>query len=308
MSDQDIVTKLRKFITIFREEADKLTEDERKHITNLEDYFPNCQILIIKLGNLPKKHMIVTHDENRPDMEFELHEIETWEAISKLEEISSYPYWDREFSEDDKSHFWRITNYRELIEGRLIGFIQAMENSLYIKPPETFWGSRTLLHKRDFVSEFYSESAFDPEKEALKIIEYAKNQHKAELKNTQIEHQEIKTITESPETPKGYGSYIYLPVWLNEYPELSFREKIRGTRASYHFDKKSMMGSYRGARALPPVGLVKPTNILMVVVFPAPFGPRKPKTSPFSTSKLIPSTALILPQIFVSSSTCIAVI
>jgi len=71
MSNQDIVLKLRQFITIFREEAGELTEDERRHITNLEDYFPNCQILIIKLGNLPQKHMIVTHDENRPDMEFE---------------------------------------------------------------------------------------------------------------------------------------------------------------------------------------------------------------------------------------------
>ena len=97
----------------------KLSKEELKHISNLQDYFPNCQILIIKIGDLPQKQMIVTHDEKRPDMEIELHEIKTWEAVSKLEEISLYPYWDRAFDKDEKSHFWSVTNYKELIESQL---------------------------------------------------------------------------------------------------------------------------------------------------------------------------------------------
>ena len=36
----------------------------------------------------------------------------------------------------------------------------------------------------------------------------------------------------------------------------------------------------------PEVGAIKPVIIFMVVVFPAPFGPRKPITSPFFTDKL----------------------
>src|SRR6185437_7289086 len=38
-------------------------------------------------------------------------------------------------------------------------------------------------------------------------------------------------------------------------------------------------------RAAPAVGKVNPIRSLRVVVFPAPFGPRKPKTSPAGTSK-----------------------
>src|SRR5437773_5203568 len=39
-----------------------------------------------------------------------------------------------------------------------------------------------------------------------------------------------------------------------------------------------------------------------VVVFPAPFGPRKPKTSPSRTSRSMPSTATRSPKCFVSFS------
>jgi hypothetical protein len=41
--------------------------------------------------------------------------------------------------------------------------------------------------------------------------------------------------------------------------------------------------------------------IFMVVVLPAPFGPRNPKTSPFFTEKAIPSTAMVLPKVFFKS-------
>src|SRR5690606_35487935 len=43
--------------------------------------------------------------------------------------------------------------------------------------------------------------------------------------------------------------------------------------------------------AVPAVGRSKPTSILIVVDFPAPFGPRKPKNSPSATCKLSSLTA-----------------
>ena len=42
----------------------------------------------------------------------------------------------------------------------------------------------------------------------------------------------------------------------------------------------------------PSVEEIKPVIIFIVVVFPAPFGPRKPSISPSLTVKLIPSTAV----------------
>ena len=42
---------------------------------------------------------------------------------------------------------------------------------------------------------------------------------------------------------------------------------------------------------MPEVGIRRVISILMVVVLPAPFGPRSPKSSPFSIEKLTPRTA-----------------
>lgn len=42
----------------------------------------------------------------------------------------------------------------------------------------------------------------------------------------------------------------------------------------------------------PDDGLASPVNMLRVVVFPAPFGPKNPKISPFSIEKSTPLTAL----------------
>src|SRR5260370_34655841 len=56
---------------------------------------------------------------------------------------------------------------------------------------------------------------------------------------------------------------------------------------------------------LPSVGGMKPVIIRMVVDFPAPFGPRKPSTSPRSTENDTPSTARFGPKVFTKFSTLI---
>src|SRR3974390_1024360 len=57
--------------------------------------------------------------------------------------------------------------------------------------------------------------------------------------------------------------------------------------------------------AEPEVGGRKQVRTRIVVVFPAPFGPRKPTICPFSTSKEILSTATVRAYRFVRPSTLI---
>src|SRR5436305_5393315 len=59
-------------------------------------------------------------------------------------------------------------------------------------------------------------------------------------------------------------------------------------------------------RAPPAVGVVSVQSMLIVVVLPAPLGPRKPNTSPGATSKLTPRTACTSPKSLTSSLTSIA--
>src|SRR6266516_3219760 len=57
--------------------------------------------------------------------------------------------------------------------------------------------------------------------------------------------------------------------------------------------------------AVPPLGRTRPRIVRRVVVFPAPFGPRKPTTVPRSTAKLNWSTASTWPNRLLSPSTSI---
>src|SRR5687767_10052891 len=68
----------------------------------------------------------------------------------------------------------------------------------------------------------------------------------------------------------------------------------------------SVRTSKPATRASPDVGASRPFSILIVVVLPAPFGPRKPNTSPVRTLKLTPSTAVKSPNCLVRSRTTTA--
>src|SRR5215471_9462869 len=55
----------------------------------------------------------------------------------------------------------------------------------------------------------------------------------------------------------------------------------------------------------PAVGLSSPAIMRMVVVLPAPLGPRNPWISPGATERLTPSTAVKAPYFLTSDSTAI---
>jgi hypothetical protein len=58
--------------------------------------------------------------------------------------------------------------------------------------------------------------------------------------------------------------------------------------------------------AVPAVGGRRVVNIRISVDFPAPFGPSRPKTSPASTSKVTPSTAVKSPNFLTMLRTSMA--
>src|SRR5438270_14101672 len=65
------------------------------------------------------------------------------------------------------------------------------------------------------------------------------------------------------------------------------------------------MTSYPATFAVPLVGGKKQVKTRIVVVFPAPFGPKKPTICPFSTSKEMLSTAIVRAYRLVRPSTLI---
>src|SRR5207248_8606526 len=68
---------------------------------------------------------------------------------------------------------------------------------------------------------------------------------------------------------------------------------------------KSRTMSWPPIRAVPSVGCRIPHSIRITVVFPEPFGPRKPKIDPFPTVNETWSTAVKAPKRFVTRFTSI---
>jgi hypothetical protein len=50
--------------------------------------------------------------------------------------------------------------------------------------------------------------------------------------------------------------------------------------------------------AAPAVGVSRPVSMRIVVVFPEPFAPRRPKTSPRAIVRSSPATATKSPKVF----------
>jgi hypothetical protein len=64
-----------------------------------------------------------------------------------------------------------------------------------------------------------------------------------------------------------------------------------------------LVGSWPSIRIVPDVGRSNVVSILMVVDFPAPFGPRNPKVVPCATENEIPFTASKPPKRLLRSLT-----
>src|ERR1039458_9084736 len=69
---------------------------------------------------------------------------------------------------------------------------------------------------------------------------------------------------------------------------------------------RSRTTSWPATVALPPEGLASVQSMLIVVVFPAPLGPRNPNTSPAATSKSTPRTARTSPKFLTRPRTAMA--
>ncbi len=66
--------------------------------------------------------------------------------------------------------------------------------------------------------------------------------------------------------------------------------------ARMFMESGSLPTSFPAMKARPSVALMRQQRIRTVVVFPAPFGPKKPKTSPSFTWRLSPSMAVTSPN------------
>ena len=132
-------------MTRFRLEATKLSEDERKKISNTDNYLEPCQIEVFWLEQPEFQIIISSRFADRPDKEIIINgPFKGYEFIERVEEVLKQPRWTKPLP---KSAPFVVGSERETLAdvmyGIMLNNIRQVSASLFRKDPtaEPFWGS-----------------------------------------------------------------------------------------------------------------------------------------------------------------------
>lgn len=238
---EDINVWLRKFITEFRKRSGKLSETERSKISNLDDFFPPCQVLFLWFPNISRQYLICTHDSSRKDMEIQIEgPIPTYEVIDRMDSILKSSKWNRELSGKEKTYVYDKTiTFLRILEDSFLNIIGEIRSHLFKKPATTsLVGGKMMLISRDFSWRIEGNIAgIDKTKMVDKIFEEAK-QEAARAKS--------KPPAPPPPKPiiKSCVSYFYPPIWVGKPPSKTFKQKAH--RSFIFPTEKALNLEYKG--------------------------------------------------------------
>lgn len=240
---------IKNLVLNFREGYEKLSELEKRKVGNLDNLAPPLQVEVVTIKNdvvAMQNHLFIfTHFSDEPDLDIRVHEIDSNEAVEKLQEILKEAKWQKKLPEDSGRHIKDESKnvFATVVEGFFINMLRDMRgkvvNSVFGKPKELPAGvhSKTMLTRDSFVWHGFGEiEKLDVVAIVNKIIEEAKNSAKSQPQPTPVSR---------PPRIKGFGTYFYPAIWIGKKPEPSFEEKVFESRMPL-FPKKVFDAEYKG--------------------------------------------------------------
>lgn len=226
------------FVAQFREEYKRLTEVEKSRVY-LDNFLPPCQIEVAHFINPEKQIFIITHFEDRNDLEIVLHgPTEAYNCVDVLETILNESKWDRELSTG------RDRTFRSRLENTFIRQVDWITRAS--KPTERRIKSKESLANGNFV--------------------WCIEGNICDLDSTQVVNDVIATVRKRVEiaeelkremaispppkpTLRGYGAYFYPQIVFGDLPKLTFRERLSG-RLSWILKGKALDTEYKGHKVV----------------------------------------------------------
>lgn len=235
----DPVAWLKEFILEFRKEAEKLPEKERQRITNLDNFSPPCQVLLLWFQNPSTQYLIFTHDEKMKDLDLKVvGPIPTHKAIETLEAILKNPGLDRELSDEEKKFVVdKNITFAEILESLFLNIVHEIRNAPFREPVSvSLVGSKVFLTAKSFYWTIWGNIA---EIDRAQLIGETVRQAKEDAAR------ETKPASPPPisEAINSHSTYFYPPIWVGKLPKKSFAEKAHG---SFIFSEKALDAKYRG--------------------------------------------------------------
>src|SRR5713101_6295762 len=98
---------MKEFVESYRLHHGSLTEEERRFVYNLDDFSAPCQIDLFWFQYPDAQYIIVTHFDDRLDLEVTVNgPFPTYEAVDKLEGVLSESRWKRPIAEGESASFF----------------------------------------------------------------------------------------------------------------------------------------------------------------------------------------------------------
>lgn len=218
---------VKNLIIKFREEYQKLSEEEQKRVSNLDDLRIPCQVDIIWLENRQFKIdfqiIIFTHFKDLKDLEITSNNpVDSQKTIETLEQILEEEKWSKRKLPEDEPYLVAEgeKNYSTLLEDVFIQAIQMFRNFI----------SNSLLAKHTDLPIMVGKWRITKEAFCWFYIGKIQKIEVDEIVKGIIQDVKRPIKTEKPKEEKGaikgYGTYFYPPLWIGEIPKQSFKDKI----------------------------------------------------------------------------------
>ncbi|MGB8217091.1 MAG: hypothetical protein WCE94_07300 [Candidatus Methanoperedens sp.] len=219
----------------FRSGYKKLFEDEKKHISNLDDLTEPCQILSITFDNPPLTKTFFLHLSNVSDETiWEYGPIKPYEAFELFEKIIADPVWDTPLDKDEQVFFDEIEEpiVRTLIERSLMSILRDIQRCIFESHPSSINipSLKNYFLKKSGVWTFYGDiTNASAANIADGIIQNAKNVYE----NEKMRQKEETAKVEPPKflEPLEYtwhGAFLFPPVYIGKAPRIPFSERLLG--------------------------------------------------------------------------------
>lgn len=227
------------FVTLFRSEYEKLSEDG-KLVLRFHNYNAPLQLEVIWLKQPEFQLIISTHFPDRDDREIIINgPFEGSEFVDKVESVLKEKRWDRVFKSDLVFIEETERKYADILAADVFHLINNAKNSVFsnYKKPMPFGG--VVLGEDGWIQEYFGNIA---ETDYVQSV----RQLMAQTRSYSSEKPAEPVKVERPQWIKSYAAIIFPPVVIGKKPEPTIREKMLGIQPLFGWDERVLDTKFSG--------------------------------------------------------------
>ena len=239
----------------FRDRYNQLSENEKKHISNLDDLTEPCQILSVTFDHPSATYTFIVHLSNVNDGKVWAYgPIKPYEALYLFERIVNDPVWDVPINNDKLLFLEELENptVRDILDSELMRILRGIQAQIFIPPPSSYPSgfSKHYLMERSAVWYYNGDIVQNsPAKLVEEIIKDAKRAYKEQKRREReasTKDEPIKVPPSSKVEYPWYGTYLFSPITFGKEPRTPFSERLFGVSHIFKLGTVVFEGKLKG--------------------------------------------------------------